>query len=535
MARSVHVRDALLVIIGAFSFITLLYFWTSFAPIPHRPIVPSGQPHHDSGFYEEWIPPDGHSIPASKPMNSSRAFGVVHGEKQPRTKVINHAPGWTMFDNIYMSAGTMFVVADAEQEMVEKDGWYNGYPLRRMMISTGKPAYATEESMKEREPSDKDLFFISREEAVSRWGDQVYEIEGHSWLFWEAPQFYSHFYHFVAESLFGFWAFHAGTLDAHITARGETTAPLPSRAIFPFCKPENIRDSSKFNMLYMKAAFPATTLETSSDWEDRIHFTRDGTRAWRFAHATLGDRSASFRGRICGLQNQRIAAEARQVTEARTTRWWWEPIRRAVLRHARVSEEIIDIVINSNARFDDAPTTGGIGGEMRSIPKKETPIVITYISRQGGRRSLLEDDHIRLVTELTRLCEKRGWEFNHVKAQLLTQEEQLALAAKTTVLVGVHGNGLTHLLSMAPTMLSTVVEIFGKPGFAHDYEWTARTLGMKHYGIWNDTTLEHPHYPEAKTPEKEFQSSSIPVQGDLVARTIEIRVDSVLSLLQQSD
>ena len=355
----------------------------------------------------------------------------------------------------------------------------------------------------------------------------------------------------MAENLFGFWAFHAGTLDANISARGETTAPLPSRAIFPFCTPDNIRDKSKFNMLYINAAFPSMTLETSRDWEDRVHFTRDGTRAWRFAHATLGDRSASFRGRICGLENQRIAAEARKVTEAQTTRWWWEPIRRAVLRHARVPEEVIDIVVNSNARFEDTPTTGGNGDNLGLIPKKEMPIVITYISRQGGRRCLAEDDHARLVTELSRLSKRRGWEFNHVKAQLLTQEEQFALAAKTTVsvainregtssdpalqvLVGVHGNGLTHLLSMAPTLLSTVVEIFGKPGFMHDYGWTARTLGMKHYGIWNDTTLEYPNYPEPKTPPEEFQSSTIPVHGEFVAKIIESRVDGVLARLQET-
>jgi hypothetical protein len=50
--------------------------------------------------------------------------------------------------------------------------------------------------------------------------------------------------------------------------------------------------------------------------------------------------------------------------------------------------------------------------------------------------------------------------------------------------MGVHGNGLTALLWMQPTKRSTVMEFFAPGGFAHDYEWTARALGMAHYGFW---------------------------------------------------
>ena len=47
-------------------------------------------------------------------------------------------------------------------------------------------------------------------------------------------------------------------------------------------------------------------------------------------------------------------------------------------------------------------------------------------------------------------------------------------------MLGLHENGLTHLLWMQPTRLSTVFEIFCPLGFAHNYYWTARTLGMAH-------------------------------------------------------
>jgi hypothetical protein len=54
------------------------------------------------------------------------------------------------------------------------------------------------------------------------------------------------------------------------------------------------------------------------------------------------------------------------------------------------------------------------------------------------------------------------------------------------IMMGVHGNGLTSLVWMKPTARSTVMEFFYPEGFAHDYEWTTRALGMVHYGFWGN-------------------------------------------------
>ena len=94
-------------------------------------------------------------------------------------------------------------------------------------------------------------------------------------------------------------------------------------------------------------------------------------------------------------------------------------------------------------------------------------------------------------------------------------------------MVGVHGNGLSHLLSMAPTRLSTIVEIFHPDGFMHDYGWTARALGYHHFAIWNDTMYQHPNLPRVDVPES-FQSTNIPVHAPLVVQVVEERVDSVV-------
>jgi len=54
-----------------------------------------------------------------------------------------------------------------------------------------------------------------------------------------------------------------------------------------------------------------------------------------------------------------------------------------------------------------------------------------------------------------------------------------------------HGNGLTHFIMMVPMPITTIVEIFYPGGFTHDYEWTAHSLGFKHFAVWNNTCIAY--------------------------------------------
>jgi hypothetical protein len=54
------------------------------------------------------------------------------------------------------------------------------------------------------------------------------------------------------------------------------------------------------------------------------------------------------------------------------------------------------------------------------------------------------------------------------------------------IMMGVHGNGLTSLVWMRPSPRATVMEFFIPGGFAYDYEYTTRALGMVHYGFWDN-------------------------------------------------
>lgn len=133
----------------------------------------------------------------------------------------------------------------------------------------------------------------------------------------------------------------------------------------------------------------------------------------------LTDRSAAFRGEECGIKTQRTAAEAILGVKDTLDRHWWEPVRRAVLRFAGIDASVLSIGDRQDERKAE-----GLGQDR---------VVVSYIDRQGSRRHLIQEDHEGLVTALEEVCQRRGWELNIVQAEKLSKEEQLEVAAKTTV------------------------------------------------------------------------------------------------------
>ncbi|KAF8224737.1 hypothetical protein L208DRAFT_1425748 [Tricholoma matsutake] len=148
--------------------------------------------------------------------------------------------------------------------------------------------------------------------------------------------------------------------------------------------------------------------------------------------------------------------------------------------------------------------------------KSDVPVV-TYISRQGGARRLSDADHEGLVQSLRDLESEGICRVNVVRMETMSVKEQVAVASRSTVLIGVHGNGLTHEIWMPPSSRSTVIEIFTPNGYLFDYEILAQNLGHKHYAVWDDTLITFPKgtYHEVL---------SIPAHGPSVVRIIRKRV-----------
>ncbi|KAF7368064.1 hypothetical protein MSAN_00872500 [Mycena sanguinolenta] len=417
----------------------------------------------------------------------------------PPTAIVAHAPGWTLFQNLFMSNGTFFIVTDTQSD----------FPEIRLMASNPLAATNTQ--------------------------NRVLSVDGNTVLVNEPSQFLLQYYHFVAELIFGVQAFWHGAFSTPSDdvdrdyILGPHPAPPPiDRVIFARSNGDRWRDRLGFNAYFMRAAFPATTIEVDEDWADRVTLTTAGDRAWHFPLLLLTDRSASHRGLVCGSQTQRIAAEAFVAMRAKNqlvgvrVGGWWEPVRSAVLRFAGVDLRPTD---NSEQVVLDSDTAEG--DPRLPMPAK---IVITYISRQSaGQRKLMRESHEGLVRELKDLVKRKGdkWEFLEVELEKISKDEQLKIAARTTILLGVHGNGLTHLIMMQPTRFSTVIEIFFPQGFSHDYQWTTNALGMKHFAVWNDTYRTEglgDGKPNVAYPVG-FQGNEIPVHAPTIAKLIEDRVE----------
>lgn len=531
LARTRTMRDAGLVLVGALCMHIATSFFSTFQPETFTgDIIFNTEVRHD--VHKSNVAPPAHrEATVQSPSQlvvapAGAAADVAHDF--PETTIEAHAPGWTVLKNLYMSNGTLFIVSSHP---------YTDFPDIKFMTSTGLPAENTPENIAARMPTAKDLDFITPSQARMKWGpvasqraggrNRVYSVQGNTFLFNDPSQFLDHYYHFCAELWLGAWAFWQGTHKAEVDAKNadEFVSPPITRAIFPHADVNGWRDRPGFNSYFLRGAFPSITVEVSEDWRDRVVASSalgEHARAWHFDKVLLADRSAAFRGIVCGTQVQRTAGEAfhhmRNIKQL--SKWWWEPVRRAILRFADIDQKVIEIGTRAYAQ---AEKTGDSEVSMTGSKRFGEKVVVTYINRQGVRRHLVEEDHDRLVRDLEDMAHRNHWELNVVQAEKLTKEEQLELVAKTTVLLGVHGNGLTHLIMMPTTPISTVIEMFYPGGFAHDYEWTARALGHKHFAIWNDTYHTHPKLPWVDYPEG-FQGTQIPVYAPTVVQIIEDRV-----------
>ncbi|KAF9046494.1 hypothetical protein BJ165DRAFT_1345463 [Panaeolus papilionaceus] len=396
-----------------------------------------------------------------------------HSKPPPQTEILAHTPGWTIFEKLYIYKGVVYVVSDNPNSVPDPSYIYS----KGINIKPGKEA---EDS---RLPTDEDIRVISTSEARQLFGASARTIEGATFLVNDPPQFVTHYYHWSAELWFGFWRTYS-SLDRTINKAGNTTLPPIQRIWFNRLDNNHWRDYASLNQWVVRASFPSVTMEFIDDWRDRAEMDRP----FVFERVILADRSAAMMS-YNYLRFQRTASSPAVLP---ATLDWWQPIRNNVVQFAGLDPSV--------------------GGGTLGRP------VITYISRQDwGRRMLIPSHHQKLVEKLNNLRDEYDCEVNIVNAEDMSPVEQIRLAARTTVLMGVHGNGLTSLVWMNPTPRSTVMEFFYPKGFAHDYEWTTRALDMEHFGFWDSQTFTSPGLPLPEYVEG-FQGNEIPIDADAVIR-----------------
>jgi len=294
-------------------------------------------------------------------------------------------------------------------------------------------------------------------------------------------------------SFFGFWRTYS-SLDPVIDDMGNSALPALRRIFFAHADADHWRDYARMNQWILRSAFPSLTIEYSDDWQDRAAMGHP----IMLDRVILSDRSAAMYGSIFS----KTGRTASEPTALPGSAHWWSTMRASVIRVCGLDANVV--------------------GDMAQKS------VITYVSRQEwGRRMLIQEDHEHLVEELHKLRDQYGYEVNVVSMDKLSRAEQIALAARTTIMMGVHGNGLTSLVWMRPSPRATVMEFFFPGGFAYDYEYTTRALGMVHYGFWGNEYHTYPDIPPVAYPEG-FQGTSIPIDGALVAKLCHERLQRMV-------
>ncbi|KAJ7129079.1 hypothetical protein C8R46DRAFT_1363306 [Mycena filopes] len=385
-----------------------------------------------------------------------------------------HVHGFTVLDNIYLRNGTFYVVTANRSTFPPRDR------LLSRPIDLGN---------KDMEPTDEQLQFISPEEATAVLGPCITRTEGFSVVVYDSAQFMKHYYHWFGEIILGFWRVYSHiSLDPD---RAPTALPFPRRFILPFIENEEWRDKAGVDGPLMRAAFPAAAIEQSAYWKDLVKL---GTTIV-FERIILVNRDRAHKHPFGSVWFKMIAG-AMNVSAPTD---FWAPVRTSLRRNT-----------------------------LGAVPLPENAIgrpLVTYISRQGGGRRLVQADHEALVAALRALEAEGVCEFQMAAMERISLREQIELVSRSTILVGVHGNGLTHQLWMPPSPLSATIEILVPNGYTFDYEILARNMGHRHYAVWNDTFLTYSpgtFHEGVKFPEG-FHGI-IPVHGPTVAGIVRDRL-----------
>ncbi|KAK2465103.1 hypothetical protein APHAL10511_002911 [Amanita phalloides] len=418
------------------------------------------------------------------------------------TRVIAHIHGFTVLENVYLRNGTLFVVHN-DSASLGTASQASGYPSRKSMLSknvklrNGTNFY----------PTDEEMSFVSSSDANARLGSFVQRIEGVTVLVYDSTQFLGHLYHWWGEIILGAWRIYS-TIDqrqvTHPSIPHLWSDTQPMRFILPFSKNGEWRDNPGLDGPLIRAAFPSASLEESGYWADLRAL---GTTVV-FDRLVLVNRHSAHSHPNGSLWFKMLAGAA----TVNVKKGFWEPMRRSLIKGV----------------LGYVPPVGSRGAVLGHDEDEAKPLV-TYVSRQGGAkfRKLANEYHESLVTSLKALESEGVIKFHEAHFERNTIREQVELAAKTTIMIGVHGNGLTHQLWMPSSPWSTVMEILRPTAYLFDYEMLARNVGHRHYAVWNDTLVTYPegtYYGPGINYAEDFHGKDLPVWGPAVAQAIRERL-----------
>ncbi|WWC96890.1 hypothetical protein V866_003765 [Kwoniella sp. B9012] len=134
-----------------------------------------------------------------------------------------------------------------------------------------------------------------------------------------------------------------------------------------------------------------------------------------------------------------------------------------------------------NLHLSQPPVRAKVGKALDVIPK------IVYLDRQETDRKLSDDDHTGLLEVLRNLKKDGKAEVGVPHLSEMGFRNQVKAVKGADIIIGIHGNGLTHQMWMPEGGI--VIELFIPDAFLRDYQVLSQALGHRHIAIWNDRIL----------------------------------------------
>ncbi|WWC89225.1 uncharacterized protein L201_004143 [Kwoniella dendrophila CBS 6074] len=414
-----------------------------------------------------------HSSQSSSTGNvDANTFINLDSKVIPETEYVQGVAGFSYFKNLYLQNGTFLAITSNPSSIPE---------VARIMS-----AHPTDDNKYPPAGQDRWKVLTIGQDDLSGLGGVAVRKDGVSMFFndekgLKSVSFLKHYFHFIGEVFLGAWRV--------LTTAGEME--LPTRLMYR-TTPDDWRDRAALTSWFQQSVMPNTAVEESPIWEDRM---KSGM-TFLFDKITISDRWAAHQKGIDPWRFNKMTADLLFLESPLD---WMNPLRLSMKKLVQIK------------------------GTCSVYRKKSDVPIVLYINRQLTNRRLLKEDAESLELELNNLQNQGIIEFVNAQMETLSRVDQFCLALKADIIIGVHGNGLSHALWMKPG--SAVLEIMFPGGFARDYATVAELMRHDYYAIHNDTVF---------TPDKwlkpdgwgvpaihGFHSDYIPVNGKWLAGLIK--------------
>lgn len=358
-------------------------------------------------------------------------------------------PGYHLFENLYLFNGTWFFVSSLPDDSVQRPP-QNGHILCGVPTDEGKRTDAGTDRFARIAPEEASEMLGSKV-AIRLAGSSIwYNDEAHP----KAATYMGHYFHFVGEAFLGAWRLLTSD-EARLASSSATSHTLTPRRMMFRTPPSDWRDRAGLSTWFLNNILPETAVEDQFVWADR----KSSGSVFLFERLVIVDRFAAHRyGQRNGMWNKMTA----ELSRIQAPSNWISPLRERML------------------------SLGHLFGCELEHRRSNVPVV-TYINRQKTGRRLTDEDAENLLVVMSELDRQGVIEFHNAEMENIPRIAQFCLATKTDIMMGVHGNGLSHQLWMKPG--GAVIEIMDIGGFALDYAVPAKLMGHRYHAIHNDTVF----------------------------------------------